>query len=294
MDVTQAAQNSTGTANAQFLLATQAALIRQGTENANAAQATASAQIATATAQSQMATVSANSAQATAFSQTQTATALVVLPPEPPLPPPPSGVTGTRISFATGATSANVEGTIKKNQILDYLVRAGKSQTLMASVYSANDNVFLGVAGVPTGSILLHTSSGKTSFKGVLPATQDYQLSLVSPAQKTNFTLQVIIPVRIQFAPGAISAILDGYLRSHDTNYYLAQARKNQSMTVTIDSPHDDILLTIYGIEDGSPLIRYVAGQTSWNGLLPRTQDYMIEAVSTGGNASYTLKVVIQ
>jgi len=292
----RAAQDATMTANAQFMLATQADLVRQATENASAAQSTAAAQIATATAQSLQATISANSAQATAFSQALTATALSGSSPEmpPPPPPPPPGQSGIRISFVTGATSAVVEGQIKKNQTIDYFVRAGKGQTLLANVYSPGDNVFLGLAGVSTGNIMLKPASGKTSFQGVLPATQDYRISLLESVQKTNYTLQVIIPARIQFSPGAISAKLDGFLRGGETNFYLLQAKKNQTMTVTINSPHNDIFLTIYGMEDGSPLVRSVMAQTSWSGVLPRTQDYMIEAVSTGGNASYTIKVVIQ
>lgn len=294
VDVTQAALAATVTANAQFLLATQAALVRQGTENASAAQGTAAAQVATSTAQSLMATVSSNNAQATAFSQAQTATALAFVSPEQPLPPPPSIPNAARIIFASGATSANVEGQIKKNQTFDYLVRAGKGQTLLASVYSPSDRVFLGVAGVSSGNALLRTTSGKTTFQSVLPATQDYRLSLLAPAQKTTYTLQVIIPARIQFATGAVSAKLDGYLRGRETNFYLLLAKKNQTMTVSINSPQDDIFLTIYGMEDGSPLVRSVMAQTGWSGVLPRTQDYMIEAVSTGGNASYTLKVSVQ
>ena len=104
----------------------------------------------------------------------------------------------------------------------------------------------------------------------------------------------MIIPARIQFAPGAISAVIPGQLAGGEVNYYLAGARGGQTMTVRILSPDNDIFLTIYGMSDGSPLVRAMMGQTAWSGVLPMTQDYMIEAVSTGRASGYSLEVIIQ
>jgi len=87
---------------------------------------------------------------------------------------------------------------------------------------------------------------------------------------------------------------VNGFLNGGEVNYYLANARAGQMMSVSIFSPRNDIFLTIYGMEDGSPLIRSVAGQSSWTGILPGTQDYMIEAVSTVPSANYSVQVTIQ
>ncbi|MCZ7552650.1 MAG: hypothetical protein M5U05_08715 [Anaerolineales bacterium] len=173
-------------------------------------------------------------------------------------------------------------------------MRALQDQTMLTSVYSPNDNVFLGVTGLTDGVPLLRTSAGSTTFTGVLPGTQDYRISLVSPLQNSSYTLQVIIPFRIKFARGAIAAELNGFLQGGEVNYYLLRAMAGQTMTVTINSPANDIFLTIYGMQDGSPLVRSVVAQTSWTGVLPATQDYMIEAVSTGGSANYTLQTIVQ
>jgi hypothetical protein len=255
-----------------------------------AAQETAiSAQAATATAQLLAATVAAYDAQATANSLSRTATAQAYLPPPPPPP-----AAGTYISFPSGATSINVDGQIKKGERVEYLVRALKGQTMMVNVYSPNKNVYLGVVGLSDGVPLLRPIAGSTGFVDVLRLTQDYNLSLFSPDQKASYTLQVIIPARIQFGPGIISGTIPGYLQGGEINYYLVHASAGQTMTVNINSPGDDIFLTIYGMEDGSPLVRSVMAQTSWSGNLPRTQDYMLEAVSTGGNASYTIQVTIE
>ncbi len=65
-------------------------------------------------------------------------------------------------------------------------------------------------------------------------------------------------------------------------------------MTVRISSPANDVLLTIYGVEDGSPLVRYESGANQWSGVLPGTQDYMIEAVATGASSPYVMDVIIR
>jgi len=181
-----------------------------------------------------------------------------------------------------------------KGGVIDYVVRAMANQTMLATIYSPNNNVYLGVVGLSDGIPLLRTAAGATQFTGVLPHSQDYRLTLFSPDQNSNYTLQVIIPARIKFAHGAYSASVDGYVGGKSTNYYLLRASAGQTMTVTILSPHNDVLLTIYGMQDGSPLVRYVSGATTWSGVLPGTQDYMIEAVSVGANTSYTLQVMVK
>ena len=65
-------------------------------------------------------------------------------------------------------------------------------------------------------------------------------------------------------------------------------------MTVNIDSPNDNVLLTIVGA-DGIPLTNgNMSGATSWTGELPATQDYTLRAIGTLEPASYTLTVTIE
>jgi hypothetical protein len=288
------AQSAASTAAAQALNATGLAQLAETTATAQAAAATALALAANATAdaQSAAATQQAESASATAAALAATATAQANLPPtRTPLPPTP---VGERITFAPGATSANREGTLRKGASVDYYLRAQASQIMMLAVYSPHDNVYLGVVGMGDGIPLLRPSARQTQFTVKLPATQDYRITLESPNEKTNYTLQVIIPARIKFAPSAISTSVNGSLGGHETNYYLVRAFAGQKMTVKINSPGHNIFLTIYGLDDGIPLVRSVSASTEWSGILPGTQDYMIEAVNTGAASNYTLSVKIQ
>jgi hypothetical protein len=281
---TFAAANANATMMALSANATGTALIQQATILAGAAQATAAAQALQATAMAQ-------AAQATAVSQAATATAQAY---QSPLPPPPSPEVMERLSFASGATSTYVDGTINRGQTLNFLLRALAGQTMLATVYSPASNVYLGIVGLSDGIPLMRTAVAGTQFTGNLTATQDYQISLFSPDQRSTYTLQVIIPARIQFAPGAISANVDGRVIGGSTNHYLLRANAGQTMSVTIFSPRNDLFLTIYGMQDGSPLVRSVSGAASWSGVLPGSQDYFIEVVSTGDTSNYTLQVIVQ
>lgn len=245
------------------------------------------------------ATQAAQSAQAGYTTATApTAPQPTLIPAQPTSPPPvippaqPAQATG-RIRFARGATSAVVDGSLKKDTRADYLIATGARQYLIANVYSPDNNVYLGVVA-PDGTPLLRTASGQTDFAMPLTLGGDYRLSVIAPFQKSNYSLQTIIPARIQFPAGAVSASTPGYLPGKQVNYYLAWAKAGQRMSVSLTSPHNDVFLTIYGLQDGSPLVRSMMGQTTWSDVLNLTQDYMIQAVSTGGDANYTLDLTIQ
>jgi hypothetical protein len=209
----------------------------------------------------------------------------------PPGPPP---ATGARVfAFAAGATSGDVTGHLNASGQASYYFGAGAGQILLAAAYSKNDNVYMVISGAD-GSTLVSAADQFTNFQSKLPKTQAYYVTVFAGGGDSDYDLQIILPFNIVFSPGAISATVNGSLASNQTNYYLLRALKGQTMTDTLTSPHGDVFLTVYGITDGQPLVRSAMGQTTWSGKLPLTQDYMIEAVNTGGGTSYTLKTVVK
>jgi hypothetical protein len=176
----------------------------------------------------------------------------------------------------------------------EYLVGAAASQWMIVEIFSPAANVYLSVTGVRDGQPYLRSAAGATSWRARLMTTQDYSLKAVSGGTAARYTLQVIIPVRVNFAPGATSVSLQGLLRAGEANEYTLRALEGQTMTATIAAPPTGALLEIYGLEDGQPLVRVPAGVTTWTGVLPGTQDYNIKVVSVGPTTSYALDVTIE
>jgi len=104
---------------------------------------------------------------------------------------------------------------------------------------------------------------------------------------------QVAEPIRIEFDPGATSAMMMGGLPENGIAEYLLYALEGQTMTVTISSPGDHVNLALSGLSDGIPLVRAAMDAQTWTGVLPASQDYSIKAVSSAPVPSYQLEVIV-
>lgn len=206
--------------------------------------------------------------------------------------PPPAGQP-QRIAFAPGSTQAVVESNLNAGETKTFSLRASAGQTMLVDVSTAQTGLALAVIDPATRQPLPADLASTISWRGRLPATQDYFLQ-VTGSSAAAFSLNVIIPRIIAFETGAISAVIDDAVTASQTQFYTLRARAGQTMTVNILSPNSDVLLTIYGLDDGQPLVRSVSGATDWTGTLPATQDYMIQAVSVGPGTAFTLRVTIQ
>jgi len=106
-------------------------------------------------------------------------------------------------------------------------------------------------------------------------------------------------PARIQFAPGAISAQVLGSLAPGGLTPYMLTAMAGQEMTVNLTSTSGGVpvaegaILVIWGM-DGTVLISDHADATNWVGVLPLTQDYLIDVVSVAQvPVDYALEIII-
>ena len=197
-----------------------------------------------------------------------------------PAAEPPPTTEGNRIQFAAGATSAVVDGSLEQGAADEYVLRANGGQWMMAMVFSPDNSVVLEIVGLTDGQPLVRSDLRQPFWQGSLPATQDYSVKAVPTTGATVYTLQVIIPERVEFATGAVSATREGNLEPWQAHDYLLAALQGQTMTVTIQSAEDKVLLEIYGVDDGQPLARVPMGLTTWTGVLPATQDYLIRTES--------------
>jgi|GEM_PF-1375528 len=214
---------------------------------------------------------------------------------QPPTPVPPSA---QPITFAPGATEAEAQGQLPSNGIASYSVDARQGQSMALSLSSNSNTARIAVLS-PTG-LPLPPQRGNpegTYWQGTLPVNGKYIVQVLAGngAATANYSLDVTIPVRISFAPGAISAQVQGTTSQGRIVTYLLKANGGQTMTVNLNAPPNSAGITIYGLDDGQPLVRSQSGATSFNGPLPATQDYVIQVVPFGnGQVSFTLNTTVQ
>lgn len=189
----------------------------------------------------------------------------------------------TRISFATGATFSQAQGTVQAGQALYYVVKALKDQPLTVMLNTPDQSAILSVFGAD-GEVFLARTQQTTSWQGILPSTQDYYFRVTGGTSTQNFTLSVSIPARIQFESGQTETTLSGTTVGGYGVEYVAYAFGGQQMEVTIDTSPEVAALTIWGFSDGQPYARAQNGVTDFSMALPSTQDYIIEVVPQGGN----------
>ncbi|HSM58943.1 MAG TPA: SH3 domain-containing protein [Candidatus Sulfomarinibacteraceae bacterium] len=98
---------------------------------------------------------------------------------------------------------------------------------------------------------------------------------------------------RIQFAPGATSATIDGSMQGTDQVHYVFRAAAGQFMTVAVESPGDSVLFQIQGLADGQIYKGMLSGETHWQGVSGQAQDYLLALNAVGDSAAYTIHLSI-
>jgi hypothetical protein len=223
------------------------------------------------------------------------------LPTKQPTKPPATATAGpesaaTRIRFQSGATSAVRSGHLMPDGSHLYVL-AARSGQIMDVELSSGATIGLSIWGADR-TVLKRSVDGARNWQGILPTSQDYYIQVIAAGQETDYGLRVTAYARIQFAPGGTSATVTGPIERLGSEGvevgggYVVRAFAGQTMRVTITSSHGDVLLNIVGA-DGVPLKRYVDGSAEWEGILPSTQDYLLQPVSVGGATRFTMTVSI-
>lgn len=222
----------------------------------------------------------AASATASVPTATTEPTATVPLPTFTPSPLPTSTPERGRLAFATGATQGVVSDRVEANQTVTYTARAAQGQVMILNLSSGN--AVLEVVGAD-GATLLAASTRYTTFRSVLPKSQDYSIRVVGGNNAQDFTLSVIFAVPVAFGSGQDSATYEGQTVGGYPVTYALYVRENQDLHVRLDTNPNDAALTIVGFDDGNPYARAQNGVTNFSLDVDRTQYYIIEVVPQGG-----------
>lgn len=196
-----------------------------------------------------------------------------------------------RITFGAGDTAAVMESELAAHESHYYVVNAMEEQLMEVSVDSQQPAQLV-VYGVD-GTVLRSGMGEGSFFRGELPSTQDYIVKVSAGQQAAGeYSLSVLIPARITFDAGEISAEVSGELGETDAVFYVIRAMAGQTMQVDV-TPDDALQTSIYGV-DGSVMKSGMGGGPDYTGELTISQDYII-MVRTGPEASdYEMEITIE
>jgi len=207
------------------------------------------------------------------------------------------------IHFKPGGTATYLQGSLKAGEQHRYKIQALANQTMIVSVSSDQNDVFVEISGLQGGQQLVSTSAHTPYWTGILPQTQDYVITLTTNNPGTPYFLQVEIPADVRFEPGTSSTVVAGHIEILDPTVqdspdnfvtYLLYASAGQTLDVELSSPHLGALsLGVYGQTDGQPYRRWQVKNYGYYGVLPLTQGYYLKVFSNGVSTDFALDITI-
>ncbi len=95
-----------------------------------------------------------------------------------------------RITFQSGAVSASTTGVVGPDEVISYLLKAAKGQSMTVTITSPNDDIYLNIYGLQDGKTYVRLAKDLTTASFDLPSNQDYVVQAVSTGDKTeNYTI---------------------------------------------------------------------------------------------------------
>ena len=185
--------------------------------------------------------------------------------------------------MAAGTTAGVVQGSILPGQTVAYTLGGGQSQAMILILDSPNNDVTLGVFE-PTGAALVNPANKWTRWQGLLPRTEIYTILLTGGSSAEKYTLTAKVAQLVNFPAGTSSITLSGTTLKGYVFSYAFNGSAAQTMIATLNVPSTTAYLDIFGIATGS-LLSSAARSSTWTGILPQTQAYVIEVIhrSHGG-----------
>jgi len=212
---------------------------------------------------------------------------------------PPTASTLERIKFAAGSTSATATGHLEPSESKQYILHVLAGQTMTINLAFTAGRAILVVWG-DDGDVLLSDHAEASNFQRQLPTTQDYHIQLKGrPEGSTDYSMTVIIPSintgakRIEFAPGSDSSTVNGTLQPSLSDQYIINVQAGQTMTIDLTFTLGNAILVVWGA-DGDVLLSDHAEASSFQSVLPTTQDYYIMVKGRpDGSTTYSMTVTI-
>lgn len=214
-------------------------------------------------------------------------------PTDTPIPEPTATPVPTeRVAFPEGATQVTLEGELPEDGVRRFVMGVQEGQLVEVSAADGAQGQGLRFSIVGEDGTVI-APLGDPFARVVVPTTQDYTVELITDAGAVDYTLSVLIPVRVTFESGATTVDLEASLPPAGVRHYVLRVLEGQTMTLDTDTAAGQIILLVWGA-DGTVLQTDHAGTDTFSGTMPSTQDYVIAARSVGTEtAEVTLHVEI-
>ncbi|MCB0184320.1 MAG: LysM peptidoglycan-binding domain-containing protein, partial [Caldilineaceae bacterium] len=162
--------------------------------------------------------------------------------------------------------------------VIYYTVQRGDTLSSIAQRYNITVDAIRAANGLTSNTIYIGQQL-------LIPNSLGYPTPPPVPGDTTE---------RITFASGATSATVTGVVTDPAHRKYLVRAQAGQTMNVTLNAAQPTTSFSVVGISGGQTLKGFGDGGESWSGVLPQTQDYLIEIVTLEfSSAGYSLTVEI-
>ncbi len=183
---------------------------------------------------------------------------------------------------------------------MNAVVRVGVCSALF--FLAACGTLQISVEGTPTPDVAATGTVGALQTQNADLATRVAQLKppavsatplIIQPTgSSAPATIEPPGATRIAFLSGATVCIVSSQIQAGKTQYYVLQASQGQPMFVYVGSQNDDVTVSIR-TQEGTSILNASDHRTSWQGILPQTQDYYltIHGGATTENFSLTATV---
>ncbi len=208
--------------------------------------------------------------------------------------PPQSLAAGGDIRFGAGETSALIRGYVYPGQTIKYQLYAFANQNIHLMLTSDSGTSVLRFRDI-YGNQYLMENQRQTSYNTYLPRTATYYVEVCSTGYGENFTLQVSIPARVTIPAGRTSAVYSGSIGAYGVVSYTAYMYAGQTARIDdYSGAQPTSFLRVSGLQTGTVYMDYTAYSPSWYAVVPVTQDYLIEVISTDRPTNYRLTVDVR
>ena len=207
--------------------------------------------------------------------------------------------------FEPGATTAAGRGVLQAQAAKEYLVRALAGQLVIVELASPTGGATFTIRGVDDDQVLEGIDKETKWWRGSVPTTQDYLITVTAPAvtpyeltitfdPRQAPTMAEAAPVRLVFAAGSSTTTTTAHVAAPERQRYLVRGVAGQTLQIALTPTGGSAIFAVQGVTDGKPLKRLESAATTWSSPLPVTQDYLITVTPTGAAVAYTLALAVE